>query len=225
MSASTLRSRRICAGTRRVDAAHQIAIGRSVARLDRRTKGRFGRARYSEPARRRPSVRGARHPGSGRAQPLAPARTARDRISAGVPALPRQRGARRRRPLALHHAARFLAGGTHEIWVQGTSVSRATRCTTASAGPRLLGRLQNFWQLSRSTYGQLGFTGAGRRHTGDTISGAGFRPRLPAHLASAECRHPAGHDLPRRGVPAPRRPRLGVTTDRYGTFAGHQLQG
>ena len=53
-----------------------------------------------------------------------------------------------------------LGGGTHEAWVQGTT---AESDPLLAGGGRLLflGRLQNFWQLTRTTYAQFGITGFG----------------------------------------------------------------
>jgi hypothetical protein len=53
-----------------------------------------------------------------------------------------------------------LFGGTHEVWLQGTTAESSPLYGDGRHGT-LLGRLQNFWQLSRSTYGQLGFTALG----------------------------------------------------------------
>ncbi|HEY7027759.1 MAG TPA: hypothetical protein VH438_09155 [Gemmatimonadales bacterium] len=53
-----------------------------------------------------------------------------------------------------------LVHGTHEIWAQATSVESDPLFGT-DRHTTLLGRLQNFWQLSRSTYGQIGFTALG----------------------------------------------------------------
>ena len=63
--------------------------------------------------------------------------------------------------LSLYTALPFsLGGATHEVWLQGTSVES----DPLFGGGRdllFLGRLQNFWQLSRSTYAQVGITGVG----------------------------------------------------------------
>jgi hypothetical protein len=56
-------------------------------------------------------------------------------------------------PLSVFH-------GTHEIWLQGTSAESEPLYGT-DRHTTFLGRLQNFWQLSRSTYGQIGFTALG----------------------------------------------------------------
>lgn len=53
-----------------------------------------------------------------------------------------------------------LAGGTHEIWLQATT-SESEPLYAGGRQPTLLGRLQNFWQLSRSTYAQIGVTATG----------------------------------------------------------------
>jgi hypothetical protein len=106
--------------------------------------------------------------------------------------------------------------GTHEIWLQGT---------TAESGPlygggrhaTLLGRLQNFWQLSRSTYGQIGFTALGG-NSGDSLRGRvlGADLRLtwrPPNVGTrqnltfrAEGYRFRGHEF-------------GAVTTRYGVFA------
>lgn len=62
-----------------------------------------------------------------------------------------------------------IAHGTHEVWVQGTTAASEPLYGSGRHGT-LLGRVQNFWQLSRSTYGQLGFTALGGDH-GDTLKG------------------------------------------------------
>jgi hypothetical protein len=56
-------------------------------------------------------------------------------------------------PVSLFH-------GTHELWLQGTTAESDALYGDGRHGT-LLGRLQNFWQLSRSTYGQVGFTALG----------------------------------------------------------------
>jgi hypothetical protein len=62
--------------------------------------------------------------------------------------------------LSLYTALPFsLGGGTHEVWLQGTSAE-----SDPLFGGRelmVLGRLGNFWQLNRSTYAQVGVTGLG----------------------------------------------------------------
>ncbi len=60
-----------------------------------------------------------------------------------------------------------LAGGTHELWLQGTT-SEVEPLIGDSRQPLVLGRLQNFWQVTRSAYAQVGFTGlAGRNDDAD----------------------------------------------------------
>jgi len=53
-----------------------------------------------------------------------------------------------------------IAGGTHEVWLQGTT-AESDPLFAGGHQPTVLFRLQNFWQLNRSTYAQLGFTGTG----------------------------------------------------------------
>jgi hypothetical protein len=115
-----------------------------------------------------------------------------------------------------------LAHGTHELWLQGTT-AESDPLTAGSHQPTGLGRLQNFWQLSRSTYVQLGFSGAGSANHDSTLTsrvlGADFR--LTWRPPSAGTRQ----DLTIRAegyqfhshVP-------GTTTTRYGGFADLQYR-
>lgn len=109
-----------------------------------------------------------------------------------------------------------VAGGTHEIWLQGT---------TAGSEPLYgdghpftpLARLQNFWQLSRSTYTQIGFSATGgNTDDGDLRSrllGVDFRLtyRPPEAGTRRDITFRAeGYRLHATEV--------GVSTDRYGAF-------
>ena len=53
-----------------------------------------------------------------------------------------------------------LAGATHEVWLQATT-PKSDSLLAGGRQPVLLGRLQNFWQLSRTTYAQVGITALG----------------------------------------------------------------
>jgi hypothetical protein len=109
-----------------------------------------------------------------------------------------------------------LARGTHEVWLQGSTAESDPLYGSGRHGT-LLGRLQNFWQLSRSTYGQIGFTALGGDH-GDTLRGRvlGADLRLTWRPPSAGTRRNVtfraegyrfrGHEP-------------GTTTTRYGMFA------
>lgn len=114
-----------------------------------------------------------------------------------------------------------LARGTHEVWLQGTTAESEPLYATGRHGT-LLGRVQNFWQFSRSTYGQIGFTALGGNH-GDTLRGrvigadlrltwrppsAGTRQNLTFRAEGYRFR---GHEP-------------GAVTTRYGMFAGLTLQ-
>ncbi|HEX3275413.1 MAG TPA: hypothetical protein VHR43_11195, partial [Gemmatimonadales bacterium] len=65
-----------------------------------------------------------------------------------------------------------VLGGTHEVWLQGTT-AESDPLYAGGRQPTLLFRLQNFWQLDRSSYAQLGFTG-----TGGNNDDADLRSRL-----------------------------------------------
>ncbi len=57
-----------------------------------------------------------------------------------------------------------VAKGTSEIFLQGAAVE-SEPLNDGSLQPALLGRLQNFWQLGRSTYMEIGFTGVGAQNS------------------------------------------------------------
>jgi hypothetical protein len=65
-----------------------------------------------------------------------------------------------------------LLGGTHEVWLQGTT-AESDPLYEGGRQPTVLFRLQNFWQLNRSTYAQIGFDG-----TGGNNDDVGLRSRL-----------------------------------------------
>ena len=110
-----------------------------------------------------------------------------------------------------------LAGGTHELWLQGTTAEAAPLYGEGRHGT-LLGRMQNFWQLSRSTYGQVGFTALGG-NSGDTLQSRvlgldlrlTWRPPSAGTLKEVTLRA-EGYRL--------RSTDRGVRDDRYGLFAG-----
>jgi hypothetical protein len=56
-----------------------------------------------------------------------------------------------------------IAKGTSEVFLQAAAIE-SEALNDGGNQPALLGRLQNFWQLSRSTYMQLGFTGIGAQN-------------------------------------------------------------
>jgi hypothetical protein len=109
-----------------------------------------------------------------------------------------------------------LAGGTHEVWLQGT-LSESEPLYAGGRQPTLLGRVQNFWQLSRSSYTQLGFTA-----TGGNNSDADLRSRLLGLDFRFTYRPPqAGtrRDITFRAEGYRlHSTELGATTNRYGAF-------
>jgi len=111
-----------------------------------------------------------------------------------------------------------LVHGTHEIWFQATTTSQDA-FIAGSNQPVVLGRLQNFWQLSKSSYFQLGFTALSGVNGDSGFSGrvlgadlrytwrpphAGTRQNLTFRAEGYQAHSNAG----------------GVTTDRYGTYVG-----
>lgn len=71
-----------------------------------------------------------------------------------------------------------IAGGTSELFLQAAAIE-SEPLNDLGLQPALLGRLQNFWQLSRSMYMQLGFTGVAAQNSDSGLTsnllGADFR--------------------------------------------------
>ena len=110
-----------------------------------------------------------------------------------------------------------LGGGTHELWLQGTSASSEPLFEN-SRQPALLGRLLNFWQLNRSSYIQFGLTGLG-----GNSSDANLKSRVMSADFRVTWRPPnAGNrqDLTFRAEGYRfHATEAGEGTDRYGAFA------
>lgn len=105
--------------------------------------------------------------------------------------------------------------GTHEVWLQGTTAESASLYGNGRHGT-LLGRVQNFWQFSRSTYGQLGFTALGGNNA-DSVRGRvlGLDLRITWRPPSAGTRQ----DITLRAEGYRLRAHeLGVATTRYAAF-------
>src|SRR5215210_1949473 len=115
-----------------------------------------------------------------------------------------------------------LAGGTHEVWLQGTT-SESEALYASGRQPTLLGRVQNFWQLSPSTYTQVGFTA-----TGGNNSDADLRSRLLGLDFRFTYRPPGAgtrRDITFRAEGYRlHAAELGSTTNRYGTFLDLQAR-
>ena len=109
-----------------------------------------------------------------------------------------------------------LLGGTHEVWAQATT-AESDPLYAGGRQPTLLLRLQNFWQLSRSTYAQLGVTG-----TGGNNDDAGLRSRLAGLDFRLTYRPPEAGTRREITLRAEgyrlHATELGTTTNRYGTF-------
>jgi hypothetical protein len=125
--------------------------------------------------------------------------------------------------LSLYTALPFsLAGATHEVWLQGTT-AESDPLLASGHQPVLLGRLQNFWQLSRTTYAQVGITGLGGNN-----DSAGLRSRVLGLDFRVTYRPPeAGtrRDITFRAEGYRlHATELGATTNRYGTFLDLQAR-
>lgn len=109
-----------------------------------------------------------------------------------------------------------LAGGTHEIWVQGTT-AESDALYAGGRQPTLLFRLQNFWQLSRSTYAQIGASA-----TGGNNDDAGLRSRLAGLDLRLTYRPPEAGTRREITLRAEgyrlHASELGTTTNRYGAY-------
>jgi hypothetical protein len=109
-----------------------------------------------------------------------------------------------------------LAGGTHEIWAQATT-AESDALYAGGHQPTLLLRLQNFWQLNRSTYAQLGITGTGGNNDDEGLRSrlAGLDVRLTYRPPEAGTRREITLRAEGYRLHATE---LGTTTNRYGTF-------
>jgi len=71
-----------------------------------------------------------------------------------------------------------IAKGTSEVFLQGAAIE-SEALNDLGHQPAVLARLQNFWQLSRSTYMQIGFTGIAAQNSDSNLTsnllGADFR--------------------------------------------------
>ena len=115
-----------------------------------------------------------------------------------------------------------LGGATHEVWLQGTT---AESDPLLSGGGRLLflGRLQNFWQLSRTTYAQIGVTGLGGNNDGADLRSrvVGLDFRITYRPPEAGTRRDITFRAEGYRLHADD---LGTTTNRYGTFLDLQAR-
>jgi hypothetical protein len=115
-----------------------------------------------------------------------------------------------------------LAGATHEVWLQATT-PQSDSLLAGGRQPVLLGRLQNFWQLSRTTYAQVGITGLGGNN--DDL---GLKSRVVGLDFRATYRPPeAGtrRDITFRAEGYRfHSNELGTTTNRYGAFLDLQAR-
>jgi hypothetical protein len=109
-----------------------------------------------------------------------------------------------------------LAGGTHEVWVQGTT-TESDPLFAGGRQPALLLRLQNFWQLTRGTYAQLGVTGVGGNNSDEDLRSrlAGLDFRLTYRPPHAGTRREITFRAEGYRLHATE---LGATTNRYGAF-------
>jgi hypothetical protein len=119
--------------------------------------------------------------------------------------------------LSLYTALPFsLLKGTHEVWLQGTTAA-SDPLYGSGHHPTWLFRLQNFWQLNRSSYAQLGFTGTSGKNDDEDLKSRllGLDLRLTYRPPEAGTRREITLRAEGYGLHATQ---LGTTTDRYGTF-------
>lgn len=119
--------------------------------------------------------------------------------------------------VSLYSALPFsIAGGTHELFIQATT-AESQPLYENSHQPTLLGRFQNFWQLSRSTYAQLGFTATGGNNSDLDLQSRllGLDFRLTYRPPNAGTRRDVTFRAEGYRLHASE---AGVTTDRYGAF-------
>jgi hypothetical protein len=111
-----------------------------------------------------------------------------------------------------------LAGGTHELTLQGTT-AESDPLYAGGRQPTVLARLLNFWQLSRSTYAQLGVTAVGGNNADSALSSrlAGVDFRITWRPPQAATRRELTFRAEGYRLHAEQ---AGVKTARYGGFAG-----
>jgi hypothetical protein len=110
-----------------------------------------------------------------------------------------------------------IAKGTSEVFLQGAAIE-SEPLNDGGHQPAVLGRLQNFWQLSRSTYMQLGLTGIGAQNSAvdltSNLFGVDFRFTIRPPEAGTRkdiTFRTEGYRLQRLG--------LEPTTTRYGMYS------
>jgi hypothetical protein len=115
-----------------------------------------------------------------------------------------------------------LAGGTHELWLQGTT-AESEPLYAGGRQPTLLGRVQNFWQLSRSSYAQLGFTATGGNNADADLQSRllGLDFRFTYRPPEAGTRRDVTFRAEGYRLHATE---AGATTNRYGTFLDLQAR-
>lgn len=115
-----------------------------------------------------------------------------------------------------------LAGGTHEVWIQGTT-AESDPLYEGGTQPSLLGRVQNFWQLDRSTYMQIGVTGVGGNNSDADLKSrlVGLDFRFTYRPPQAATRRDITFRAEGYRLNATE---AGQTTNRYGAFASLQVR-
>jgi hypothetical protein len=115
-----------------------------------------------------------------------------------------------------------LGGATHEVWLQGTTAA-SDPLLGANKRLLLLGRVQNFWQLSRTTYAQIGVTGLGGNNDAADLRSrlVGLDFRLTYRPPEAGTRRDITFRAEGYRLHASE---LGTTTNRYGTFLDLQAR-
>jgi hypothetical protein len=125
--------------------------------------------------------------------------------------------------LSLYTSLPFsLAGATHEVWLQATTTG-SDSLLAGGRQPVLLGRLQNFWQLTRTTYAQVGLTALGGNNDDVGLSsrviGLDFRATYRPPEAGTR------RDITFRAEGYRfHATELGATTNRYGAFLDLQAR-
>jgi len=115
-----------------------------------------------------------------------------------------------------------IAGGTHEVWLQGTT-TESDPLYAGGTQPSLLGRFQSFWQLTRSSYMQFGVTGVGGNNSDADLRSrlAGLDFRLTYRPPEAATRRDITFRAEGYRLHATE---AGQTTNRYGAFADLQVR-
>jgi hypothetical protein len=118
---------------------------------------------------------------------------------------------------------RSLGGGVHEVWGQASLADNETLFGAGAAALSVLGHVNNFWQLSRSTYMQVGGTVLYGENPDSSVATRVFGGDVRLTWRPPERALYRSFTVRGEGF-AVRRRAAGLGGTRYGGYAGAELQ-